>query len=251
MRRKLGIVMAFIFFIALAIAATSFFFLVRDDHIAINPWFVSMENDTVGVDISHYQGDVDVDRLVSQNVKFAYFKATEGSSYSDEYFAKNWEKAKKYNAKENIYFGAYHFFSFDSDGDAQAENFITTVGDLSGKLVPVVDFEIYGKYKEKLPEKELAVKELKKMLDILENYYHVKPMIYAEFDVYNRFLKDDFAEYPHWIRSIHFPITWCFKGDWTLWQYTDRGELEGYTDEKYIDLSKLNPNKQLNDLVMR
>ena len=42
-----------------------------------------------GVDVSHYQGDIDWQVLAGQQIRFAYIKATEGSSYTDELFAVN------------------------------------------------------------------------------------------------------------------------------------------------------------------
>lgn len=33
-----------------------------------------------GVDVSHYQGDIDWDTLANQGIDFAFIKATEGSS---------------------------------------------------------------------------------------------------------------------------------------------------------------------------
>ena len=37
-----------------------------------------------GVDVSHYQGDIDWKKLESQGVMFAFIKATEGSGHVDE-----------------------------------------------------------------------------------------------------------------------------------------------------------------------
>jgi len=70
-----------------------------------------------GVDVSSYQGVIDWDILSAQNITFAFIKATEGSSYSDKFFLKNWIEANK----TNLYVGAYHFFSFESKGKTQAE----------------------------------------------------------------------------------------------------------------------------------
>ena len=82
------------------------------------------------MDISSYQADVDMNKLKSQNVNFIYIKGTEGKSAQDERFAKNWENADK----AGLLSGAYHFFSYDSEGKLQAENFINTVGkDLNGR----------------------------------------------------------------------------------------------------------------------
>ena len=44
-----------------------------------------------GVDVSHYQGEIDWDILSKEDISFAYIKATEGSSSKDETFDYNWK----------------------------------------------------------------------------------------------------------------------------------------------------------------
>ena len=48
-----------------------------------------------GVDVSHYQGEIDWGKFREQQVDFAFIKATEGSSHTDEYFADNWEMQRQ------------------------------------------------------------------------------------------------------------------------------------------------------------
>ena len=185
-----------------------------------------------GIDVSHYQGDIDWAKLQEQDVKFAYIKATEGSKSVDDKFRENWEKS----GETSMYVGAYHFFSFDSEGETQAQNYITTVGELSGKLVPAVDVEYYGKKEANPPQKEDVVRELKDMLEKLEENYGAKPIIYTTYKVYYKYIKDEFDDYPLWIRNVYFSPNVDLRGKWTLWQYSDSGVLEGYQgDEKYID----------------
>ena len=96
-------------------------------------------------------------------------KATEGSAHQDECFSENWQAAEK----TNLYLGAYHFFSFDSEGDKQAAFYINTVGNLEGKLAPVIDVEYYGDKRSNPPEKTDVVENLRAMLDTLEQHYQV------------------------------------------------------------------------------
>ena len=102
-----------------------------------------------GVDVSSYQGEVDWSALASQGVDFAFIKATEGSLLQDRQFAANWAGA----AAAGVRAGAYHFLSYDSPGDTQADNFISAVPVTEGALPPVVDIEFYGQYLENPPEK--------------------------------------------------------------------------------------------------
>lgn len=48
-----------------------------------------------GVDVSSYQGDIEWQILSSQNIDFAFIKATEGSSFVDPCFIYNFSEAQK------------------------------------------------------------------------------------------------------------------------------------------------------------
>lgn len=221
------------------------FFAVKTKKLQINRWIVS-DRDVIGADISEYQADVDMPVLMEQGIEFIYIKATEGSGHVDSMFAQNWENAQECGLAA----GAYHFFSFDSPGEMQAENYINTVGDLEGKLIPAVDVEYYADKKENPPAKEDVVRELGAFIAALEKEYHVKPLIYCSGDVYEKYIMEDFGGYPRWVRSIYYPVTFEAGSNWVVWQYCDTAELEGYAGgERCIDLNVLNRGRSLEDLT--
>ena len=113
---------------AVAGAALLFFGVIHFNHPELTGKTVR------GVDVSAYQGEIDWDILASQGIDFAYIKATEGSGYVDPQFAANWEHA----ASTGLRIGAYHFFSFETPGATQAENFCNTVTASDGMLPPVI-----------------------------------------------------------------------------------------------------------------
>ncbi|WP_051115040.1 lysozyme [Actinokineospora enzanensis] len=98
-----------------------------------------------GIDVSSYQGNVNWSSLWSQGKRFAYVKATEGTGYTNPYFA------QQYNGSYAVGMvrGAYHFAVPDrSSGAAQAGYFVSNGGGWSrdGKTLPgVVDLE-YNPY---------------------------------------------------------------------------------------------------------
>ena len=245
---KIGIIILIIIAIILVAIFLTVFMLAKQKKIFINKWFVDEKNSTIGVDVSSYQANIDMNKLKEQSIKFIYIKATEGSNKQDDRFAENWENAKK----EELLSGAYHFFSYDSEGRTQAENFIKTVGtDIKGRLIPAVDVEYYGNKEQNPPNKEDVVRELKVFLEMIEKEYGIRPLIYTRTEIYDKYLKGEFEEYKKWISSFYTPISWNYKDDWYIWQYLNRGELDGYTGgEKYIDLNVLNKEKKLEDLVV-
>lgn len=185
-----------------------------------------------GVDVSHYQGEIDWSLLAGQDISFAYIKATEGSTHLDTKFAYNWEVARQTALKT----GAYHFFSFDSPGITQAEHFKRNVLPEEGMLPPVVDVEYYADKKMNPPRKEDVVRELQIFLDDIESHYNIRPVIYTTEEVWDSYLEGSFEAYPIWIRNVFTRPDKKIK--WTFWQYSNRGKLEGYSgDEEFIDLN--------------
>ncbi len=152
----------------------------------------------MGVDVSHYQGGIDWQELERQNVSFAFIKATEGSGHIDEFARRNLEST----AETNIKISACHFFSFDSSGETQAENYISVVGKDDINMPPVVDIEYYGDKFANNPDGEELEKILTPLMTRLENYYGVKPIIYTTLAMYNKY-KEYFSDYPLWIRSVY------------------------------------------------
>ncbi len=207
--------------------------LIGSKTLRLNP-YLAAKYALHGVDVSHYQGKIDWKKLDSQNLDFAFIKATEGSSHLDENFAENWQKAQE----TKLALGAYHFFSFDSSGRTQAEWYLQTVGELEGKLAPAVDVEYYADKEQNPPDREQVVRELHNFLQILEEQCQAKPIIYTTYKVYNRYIAGEFDEYPLWIRNVYYSPDLDMKGRWQFWQYTDRAVLEGYEGtEKFIDLN--------------
>jgi lysozyme len=164
---------------------------------------------------------------------FVFVKATEGSSSTDEMFIHNFTGAKE----AGLVTGAYHFFSFDSAGSTQAENFINAIdstGQADGMLPPVIDVELYGEYTDNPKPADEAVPEIKAMISALEERYGAKPIIYTTFKTRSRY-KEAFEGCMLWERNVFFrPL----HNDWTFWQYSDREKFEGYDgDEEFIDMN--------------
>ncbi len=196
-----------------------------------------------GVDVSEYQGEVDWDKIKEQGISFAFIKATEGSESKDEFFDENFEKLKNMD----MFLGCYHFFSFESDGNSQAQNYINVVGNVEDDdsiFIPIIDIEYYSYYKKAKPSKEWVTEELQEMADKLESTYRVKPIIYTTMEFYDYYIDGNFSDYDIWIRNIITKPN-LENTDWKFWQYTGKGRLDGYNgEEKFIDLNVFNGTKE-------
>lgn len=188
--------------------------------------------DVRGVDVSRYQGNIDWDALHSQNISFAFIKATEGADYVDSNFNTNWQGSQQ----SGLYAGAYHYFSFGTEGLSQAENFISNVPKTDNVLPPVVDFELTS---EDDSEKSYTQQQLAALLLKLKDYYGVTPILYTTPKAYIKYLSSgsEWKKYTLWMRNTYYePYL-----DWTFWQFDDEGKLLGYDgDQQFIDLNVYN-----------
>lgn len=185
-----------------------------------------------GVDVSHYQGQIDFCTLHRQGMRFAFIKATEGSTHTDSRFAENLAAVQESPLRP----GFYHFFSYDSPGASQAAHFTETVPVLEDMLPPVIDVEFYGGYYSSPADAASVVPELRDMVDALRAHYGVSPILYCTQRAWRLYIRDFFDDCDLWIRDVY--LTPRAGQDWRFWQYTDRAKLEGYSgDEPCIDVN--------------
>ena len=224
----------------LMISGVALYYMVWNGVIILNGLSV-IQYPVKGIDVSAYQGEIDWEKLSGENISFAFIKATEGSSFVDKKFAYNFEEAQK----TSLAVGAYHFFSYDSEGITQAQNFIDTVEPFEGMLPPVIDLEFYGDKEMNPPTREYVDGQLKAMLQALEDHYGQKPIIYATEKSCALYLSGDYEDYDIWIRNVITKPELSDSRSWTFWQYTNREKLNGYHGtEKYIDMNVFDGNVQ-------
>jgi lysozyme len=178
-----------------------------------------------GIDVSSYQNAIAWRKVVAMKVNkvsmgFAFIKATEGLGNVDENYKKNYLNAKK----AGMICGAYHFFLATKSGITQANNYIKNTSLSTNDLPPVVDIEqLYG-----VPPAMMR-KRLKEWLTTVEAAYKTKPIIYSNVEFYERNLGSDFDSYPLWVAHYNAPDRPRIGRDWTFWQHSEAGHINGIT----------------------
>ena len=190
-----------------------------------------------GIDVSKYQGTIDWPTVVNENnLAFAYVKATEGATIVDERFATNVSEARK----AGIPVGCYMVYSRHTNAQSQFDNFKQTVKDCGMNLIPVIDIEPEGPY-------PLNIKRVDMLLQLLEEEYGVKPIIYTTMEAYKKYFNlERYASYHVFIAcyNLKFPDT-----RYTLWQYTPKETVAGIMG--YVDGIKLHPTYSMDDITLK
>lgn len=187
---------------------------------------------TPGIDISHWQGEINWGAVAGDGIKFAYIKATGGTEYLDGEFDDNY--ASSYNA--GIIRGAYHFARPNYSGPVQqARFFVNNGGGWSADgmtLPPMLDMEYnpsggdcYG-----LSDAQMVdwIAGFSNEVKRLTGRY---PAIYTSTSWWKlctgnsgAFNSTNALMIAHWASDPNPLPNWPF---YTIWQYTSKGSVAG------------------------
>lgn len=187
-----------------------------------------------GLDISHYQWDIDWKEVAEkEDFHFVFMKATEWHDFIDKTFKKNWKEAKE----NGFPVWAYHFFSMRSSGTKQAELFKSIVPIEEDSLPHVIDLEIPTTH-----EVEAVQENLLLFSKSLEDHYWKRPILYVTYETYNAYIIWDFLDHELWFRDIVKRPS-IGNREWLFWQYSNRWRIhwiEGYVDKNVFYGTKEN-----------
>ena len=190
---------------------------------------------TRGIDVSKFQGTINWNKVAKDStIKFAYIRASEGTSIQDPNYRANIKAAKK----AGLLVGSYHVYSSKTTAYQQMGNIRKMIKKSEQDLIPVLDIE--GHHSGRL-----YMERVDKLLELMEAEYGVKPMIYTSERLYKtHFANKKYSKYHIFIANYKgYPTT-----RFTLWQYTERGHCNGISG--YVDFSRLHRNHSLGDIKM-
>lgn len=183
-----------------------------------------------GIDISSHNSKVDFQKVTNDSISFVYLKATEGVSFKDPNFEKNYEGA----INNNIPVGAYHFFRFDMNGTLQAKHFLKNISNKLFDLPIAIDVEDAS---NPTTDIDIVIKRLKDFIDYIDADKN-KILIYTNLNGYNKYIRNNFDNCLLWICRFSKPSS---EIKWQIWQYSHWGEVDGISGE--VDLDVFNGNK--------
>ena len=152
-----------------------------------------------GIDVSKHNGDIDFEKVRNDNYQFVFIKASEGKTYKDAAFERNYRLARQAGLKV----GAYHFFRKSRTGREQADNFLKAVNGKTLDLPLVIDLEDdWGN--GAAVNRQTALERVMQMIDILKKEgYQV--MIYTNLDGYEKYYKNMLVDCDLWLCSFTSP----------------------------------------------
>ena len=195
---------------------------------------------TPGLDVSHWQGDIDWSKVANAGYAFTFLKATDDTDYVDPTFAANRAGARA----NGLEVGAYHFARPDaSAGDARQEaiHFVDVANPQPGDLLPVLDIETSAGLDQAGVTRwaRTWVATVKELTGVTP-FVYTSPYGWADRTGDTPLLARDGSPLwvAHWgVSSPTLPADdWDGHG-WTVWQHTSKGHVNGISGN--VDLDRL------------
>lgn len=209
-----------------------------------------------GIDVSRFQGTINWSKVGETNLRFAFVQASRGrgadcavrssSCGPDEYYDRNYERARKHGIRVGPYHRAFVQGSTikraKADARAEADVFVAEVGNLTRKdLRPALDVETPFRG---VNERRLRI-WIRIWLRRVDKKLGPKPIIYT--NTLSWAATGDTTEFANnghrlWVanwdvRSPSVPAgNWGGRG-WSIWQFTNSGRVRGISGD--VDRNRL------------
>ena len=192
------------------------------------------ENTKIGLDVSHWQGNINFQKVKDAGVEFVYIRIGRGNGIGKEFvmdskFKQNIEGFNSVGIPVGLYF--YTYAASKKDAIKEAKWIVENIKDYKVDLEIAFDWENWSFYRDfnlsfyeltevaKAFNKELAKHNYQGMLYSSKNYLE------------NMWFEVDF---PVWL--AHYTKQTSYQGKYKVWQICDNGVVDGIPDNQ-VDIN--------------
>jgi lysozyme len=189
----------------------------------------------LGIDVSHWQGEIHWQKAKAAGLDFCFIKATQGVDILDPKFKGNWCES----GNVGLLRGVYHFYEYTRDPIKQADFLLETTGSDPGEIGFVLDAEAM----QARPPVTYS-EDLRRFCEHIEQNSGNRPIIYMAFAFWSSVCPAATwaRRYRLWIANYNYtapkvPLPWAPLSI-TFWQFTDRGPGPVYgMQSKQVDMN--------------
>lgn len=186
------------------------------------------EKTKIGIDVSHWQGNINFSKLKNSGVEFAYIRVGRGDGIGksyvlDEKFYRNIEGFNKVGIPVGVYF--YSYANSREDAKKEAKWVISKLKKYNVELEIVFDWENWGSFSE---------------FDL--SFYHLTDAAMAFVDTVSKYgYRGMVYSSKNYLENIWFPLdsdVWLahytdntdYTGKYKVWQICNNGKVNGIKD---------------------
>lgn len=197
-----------------------------------------------GIDISHWNGDIDFNKVKADGIEFVIIKAggSDKGFYMDPKFKENYNKAKAAGLMVGAYYFAGKNFRGVENGLADAVRFITQLKDLEFDYPVFLDIEAQdNRYKEEITDAATA------FCSYLETAHYFVGIYASDISGFKYKLDHDrIKSFVHWVARYGKEPEVC--KEYGIWQYSNRGYIPGISGPVDLDISKIDYSKVIKEM---
>ena len=190
------------------------------------------ENAHFGIDVSHWQGDINFQKVKDAGVEFAYIRVGRGDGIGEGFVVdKKFEQNIKGFNEVGIPVGIYFYSNANSNKDAQkeAEWILEKIKDYQVDLEIVYDWENWGDF-QFYDLSFYQLKETAKTFNKTVTKAGYTGMLYSSKSYLTSIWYD--IDFPKWL--AHYTEYTNYTGSYQVWQLCDDGKVDGI--DGYVDL---------------
>ncbi|GED35046.1 GH25 family lysozyme [Brevibacillus centrosporus] len=184
-----------------------------------------------GIDVSHHQGAIDWKKVAADGVKFAFIKATQGTSFVSPTLVTNAKAA----AANGIKVSYYHFAEPDQSPTAQVDHFLKTIQGLPIDLALILDIEGDNDW---TPATANAFSV--SFMAYLQQKTGKVPMLYTgAYFAKSKLTNKELGKYNLWVAhyGTNDPMDNPTWSRWAVFQYTSSGKVAGIAGN--VDMNEM------------
>jgi len=203
----------------------------------ISEQFLSYEV-SYGVDVSEWQGNIDWNKVKATGISFAMircgFRQTVGSEViEDSKFRENIEGATAAGLKVGVYF--FGTAKNQDEAREEAEFTINLIKDYNLTYPVVYDFEVFNRDRLAGVDNATITDNILTYTETVGSYGY-ETMIYSYHDALAHMLNTGKLEgkliwLAHWVDKTNY------RGNYHMWQYTDKGRVDGIRTNVDLNVS--------------
>lgn len=192
------------------------------------------ENTKIGLDISHWQGDIDFDRVKESGVEFVYIRVGRGDGIGGDYvldkkFEQNIKGFNRVGIPVGVYF--YSYANSKEDASKEAKWVLKQIKDYKVDLEIGFDWENWSSFQEF----DLSFKKLTEVAEAFSKTVKAKGytgMLYSS----KSYLESVWypVNFPVWL--AHYTKKTSYTGRYKVWQICNDGRVDGI-DDNLVDIN--------------
>jgi lysozyme len=182
-----------------------------------------------GIDISHWNGSIDFNKVKAQGIEFVIMKA--GQTAKDPMFETYYKEAKAAGLKVGCYFFAPSNFYGSDKGEFYAKRLLKYIEGKQFEYPVFLDLEATD-----TQHRDQATDACISFLEYLEDKKYFVGIYASDISGFKNRLNDSrLKPYTHWVAS--YSCKPRYVKEYGIYQYTSKGSLQGIVGSVDMDIS--------------